>query len=125
MKFMKTFATAEEFYEFCADRDASAELLAEIKGHTLAEWWETTEHGDWMLWLEKYGVWTFTAPAEAEYEQAKAAAWAEHEQAIAAAWAEYLRAEAPVWAEYERARAVALRAIVGNPWKDKAGGPER
>ena len=39
-----------------------------------------------------------TAPARAEYEKIRDAAWAEYEKIRDAAWAEYEKIEAPAWA---------------------------
>ena len=61
------FATAQEFYDFCVDHKACKEGLVEIKGLTLAEWWDKTNRGDWMLWLRDEGVWDFTPVQLAEY----------------------------------------------------------
>ena len=133
------FATAPEFYDFCVDHKACEEGLVEIKGLTLAEWWDKTNRGDWMLWLRNKGVWDFTpvqlaeyeritAQALAEYERITAQALAEYERIAAPAWAEYHRIEAQAlaeyeritaqaWAEYHRITAQAIREIIGNPFK--------
>ena len=133
------FATAPEFYDFCVDHKACEEGLVEIKGLTLAEWWDKTNRGDWMLWLRDEGVWDFTpvqlaeyeritAQALAEYERITAQALAEYERIAAPAWAEYHRIEAQAlaeyeritaqaWAEYHRITAQAIREIIGNPFK--------
>ena len=89
------FATAQEFYDFCVRSAACKEGLVEIKGLTLAEWWDKTNRGDWMLWLRDEGVWDFTPVQLAEYH----------------------RITAPAWAEYERITAQAIREIIGNPFK--------
>ena len=101
------FATAPEFYDFCVDHKACEEGLVEIKGLTLAEWWDKTNRGDWMLWLRDEGVWDFTPVQLAEYERIEAQALAEYERTTASALAEYMRIEAPAWAEYERITAQA------------------
>ena len=122
------FATAPEFYNFCVDHKACKEGLVEIKGLTLAEWWDKTNRGDWMLWLRNKGVWDFTpvqlaeyerikTPALAEYERITAPALAEYKRITAQAWAEYKRITAPAWAEYHRIAAQAIREIIGNPFK--------
>ena len=133
------FATAQEFYDFCVDHEACEEGLVEIKGLTLAEWWDKTDHGNWMLWLRDEGVWDFTpvqlaeyeritaqalaeykritAPALAEYKRITAQAWAEYKRITASAWAKYHRIEAQAWAEYRRIEAQAIREIIGNPFK--------
>ena len=133
------FATAQEFYDFCVDHEACEEGLVEIKGLTLAEWWDKTERGNWMLWLRDEGVWDFTpvqlaeyeritaqalaeykritAPALAEYKRITAQAWAEYKRITASAWAKYHRIEAQAWAEYRRIEAQAIREIIGNPFK--------
>ena len=133
------FATAQEFYDFCVDHEACEEGLVEIKGLTLAEWWDKTNRGDWMLWLRDEGVWDFTpvqlaeyeritaqawaeykritAPALAEYKRITAQAWAEYKRITASAWAKYHRIEAQAWAEYRRIEAQAIREIIGNPFK--------
>ena len=100
------FATAQEFYDFCVDHEACEEGLVEIKGLTLAEWWDKTNRGDWMLWLRDKGVWDFT-PVQ----------WAEYRRITAPALAEYKRITAPAWAEYKRITAQAIREIIGNPFK--------
>ena len=112
------FATAPEFYDFCVDHKACEEGLVEIKGLTLAEWWDKTKRGDWMLWLRDEGVWDFTPVQLAEYERIAAQALAEYKRITAPALAEYHRIEAqalaeykritaPAWAEYERIAAPA------------------
>jgi len=50
------FKTAYEFYDFCVEHEACETGLAEIKGKTIAAWWDTTQHGDWMEWLREKRV---------------------------------------------------------------------
>ena len=111
------FATAPEFYDFCVDHEACEEGLVEIKGLTLAEWWDETKRGDWMLWLRNKGVWDFTPVQLAEYERITAPALAEYMRTTAPALAEYKRITAPALAEYGRITAQAIREIIGNPFK--------
>jgi hypothetical protein len=59
--------TAEKFYEFCSKRKACKEGLAAISGLTASEWWEKTNRGDWMMWLEYEGAWKFTSKQFIDY----------------------------------------------------------
>ena len=103
---MKTFKTAQEFYDFCAKEHACKEGLEEIRNKKLEDWWDVTQRGDWMLWLNECGVWEFTMEQLAEYKRVQAPALAEYERVQASAWAEYKRVKAPAWAEYKDRKSV-------------------
>jgi hypothetical protein len=42
---------ATKFYEFCRSKDACEAGLKWIEGKSLAEFWQTCERADWMIWL--------------------------------------------------------------------------
>ena len=107
------FKTANEFYDFCRRHDACADALQAIAGLTIAEWWDKTDRGDWMMWLADKNVWRFNDQQEAEYERVTAparrvmaTALAERSMATTAE-AEYRLVTAPALAEYRRVMATA------------------
>jgi hypothetical protein len=111
------FKTADEFYDFCVAHDACEPGLAEIKGKTLASWWEETQHGDWMIWLRKKGVWQFNPEQQLEYLAKRSTLASEY-------WAKISPLEKDYWssyADYLAKLAVLIREIVGNPF---AGGAQ-
>ena len=93
---LKHFATPEEFYEFCVSEGACKEGLAAIKGHTLADWWDTTNRGEWMMWLHTRGVWHFPPSLLADY----------------------LAKCATIDADFLTEWATLIRSFLGNPWRD-------
>ena len=107
---MKNFSTAQEFSEFCEGRHACASGLDEIRGLTLAEWWDKTQRGDWMEWLKCYDVWCFTPAQQAEYDRMVEPARAEYDREIRLV-------PRAAWAELCRVKANAIRQIIGNPFK--------
>ena len=113
---VKNFKTAEEFYSFCAENEACTDGLNEIRGKTLADWWDSTERGDWMMWLLVKGVWEFTPTQREEYCRVKAAAWKDFRRVTEASWAEFSRAREAAEVDFERVIAAAIRAIIGNPF---------
>ena len=42
---------AEQFTALCKSKGACREGLEWIRGKSLAEFWQTTDRADWMLWL--------------------------------------------------------------------------
>ncbi len=101
------FKTAQEFYDFCVQHKACEEGLAEIEGLTLADWWDKTKRGDYMLWLREKGVWTFPAPIDAKYRADRAPINAKH------------RADrAPIDAKYWADLATLIRWLIGNPFRE-------
>lgn len=42
---------AEQFTKLCRSKGACAEGMAWIKGKSLAEFWQTCDRADWMLWI--------------------------------------------------------------------------
>lgn len=42
---------AKQFYQHCKAHDACEEGLAWIKGKSMEEFWNTSDRGDWMIWL--------------------------------------------------------------------------
>ena len=99
------FKTAKKFYDFCVQHEACEEGLAEIKGLTLADWWDKTKRGDYMLWLRKKGVWTFPEPINAKYESYRAPIDAKYLADRAHIHAKYLADRAHIHAKYEADRA--------------------
>ncbi|MGO9073866.1 MAG: hypothetical protein ACLQEI_06860 [Terriglobales bacterium] len=99
------FKTAQEFYDFCVQHVACEEGLAEIKGLTLADWWDKTKRGDYMGWLRENGVWKFPAPIDAKYEADLALIDAKY-------WAD----RAPIDAKYR----ADLAPIDAKYWADRA-----
>lgn len=119
------FTTAQEFYDFCDSQKASKYGLAAIAGKTPAEWWATTERGDWMEWLVE-AIFKVTDKAMVKFARALNTAAAEYQQRVAAeSWAlyasgtspaEFSRVEDAAWMEYWQKTAIAWRKILGNPF---------
>ena len=98
--------TADAFYKWCVEHGACDGGLSAIRGRDPADWWDETQHGDWMEWLVNMGPLKLSDAQREEYQRVEAAAWAE-----------YQRVEAAAWAEYERVKAKAMRRIIGNPFR--------
>ena len=112
------FKTAKKFYDFCVQHEACQEGLAEIKGLTLADWWDKTKRGDYMLWLREKGVWTFPEPINAKYGAALAPIYEKYLADLAIINAKYEADLATIDAKYESYHATLIRSLVGNPFRE-------
>ncbi len=129
---------SEEFYDFCVRHEACHDGLAAIAGLTAEEWWNTTNRGDWMLWLDSKGAWKFSRQQKRNYRAKRDALYADYEAKRAPLYADYKAKRAllyadyaakrdaldadyeakcdALYADYDAKRASLIRDIIGNPF---------
>ena len=106
---------AEEFYAYCVKHGACKDGLKAIEGLSFDQFWETTERGDWMLWLQLRGLWWMTPEIYAAYwAQIKPIfdAFREQIKPLDDAFREQIK---PLFDAFRAQLADVLRSVVGTP----------